>query len=249
MYFFGRPKMKKLRIITAFLLLIVLTALTACNPLGDDEQDIEQYVEVKRGDLLVTISGSGNMETSEDVNLSFSSGGRIATIYVEEGDRVTKGEILAELDADTLELARDQAEYALTQAEVGLTQAELSQKTAENALDNVFDREDALELALLNAQIAVRSAEHNLDETQDIYTWPDIETAQKDVDNAKSFLEYALDQGLPTLTVEYAQRSLDIAEAVLDVKRSTSDKEEVAHRQDADGSCENGRGSGPEKSE
>jgi len=220
--------MKKLRIITAFLLLIILTALTACNPLGDGEEDGEQYVEVERGDLLVTISGSGNMETSEDANLSFSSGGRIATIYVEEGDRVTKGEILAELDADTLELARDQAEYALTQAEVGLIQAELSQKTAENALDNVLDQEDTLELTLLNAQIAVRSAEHNLDETQDIYTWPDIETAQKDVDNAKAFLEYALDQGLPTLTVEYAQRRLDIAEAVLDIKRSTHDTEEVA---------------------
>ncbi len=220
--------MKKLRILTAFLLLIILTALTACNPLGDSEGEVEQYVEVERGDLMVTVSGSGNIETSEDTNLSFSSGGRIAKIYFEEGDRIVKGDILAELDADTLELARDQAKYALTQAEVVLKQSELSQKTAESEMDGVLDQENDLELALLNAQINVRSAKHNLNETQDIYTWPDIETAQKDVDNAEAFLQYALQRNLPDDTIIYAQARLDAAEAVLDAKRNTYDTEEVA---------------------
>lgn len=219
--------MKKLRIIAALLLLIILTTVTACNPLGDDEEE-EQYVEVGRGDLLVTVSGSGNIETSEDANLSFGSGGRIARIYIEEGDRTTKGEILAELDTASLELARDQAEYALTQAEVARTQAELSQKTAEYNLKNTLDTEDALELALFNTQINVRSAEHTLDETRDIYTWPDIETAQKDVENAEAFLQYALDQDLSDAAIAYAQIRLDSAEAVLDAKRNVYDTEEVA---------------------
>ncbi len=220
--------MKKVRIIAAFLLLLILTAVTACNPLAESEEEDEQYVEVERGDLFVTVSGSGNIETSEDANLSFGAGGRIDKIYIEEGDRVTKGDILAELDTDSLELARDQAQYALTQAEVALTQAELSQKTAEYELDNILDQKDALELALFNAQIDVRSAEHHVDETQDIYTWPDIETAQKDVDNAKAFLEYVLDEGMSAATVTYAQTRLEAAEAVLDAKRSTYDTEEVA---------------------
>ncbi len=219
--------MKKLRMIAALLLLIILTTVTACNPLGDDEEE-EQYVEVGRGDLLVTVSGSGNIETSEDANLSFGSGGRIARIYIEEGDRITKGEILAELDAASLELARDQAEYALTQTEVARTQAELSQKTAEYELDNTLDQKDALELALFNTQINVRSAEHHVDETQDIYTWPDIKTAQKDVENAEAFLQYSLDQNLSDAAITYAQIRLDAAEAVLDAKRNVYDTEEVA---------------------
>ncbi len=219
--------MKKVRIIAAFLLLLILIAVTACNPLADDEEEGEQYVEAKKGDLFVTVSGSGNIETSEDANLSFGAGGRIDKIYIEEGDRVTKGEILAELDTDSLELAMDQAQYALTQAEVALIQAELSQKTAEYNLDNVLDQQDGLELALFKAQIDVRSAKHHVDETQDIYTWPDIETAQKDVENAEAFLQYALDQGLEA-TIPYAQARLDAAEAVLDAKRSTYDTEEVA---------------------
>lgn len=219
--------MKKLRIIAALLLLIILTTVTACNPLGEDEEE-EQYVEVGRGDLLVSVSGSGNIETSEDANLSFGSGGRIARIYVEEGDWTTKGDILAELDSASLELARDQAEYALTQAEVALIQAELSQKTAEYALDNTLDLKDALELVLFIAQIDVRSAKHHVDETQDIYTWPDIETAQKDVENAEAFLQYALDQDLSDAAIAYAQIRLDAAEAVLDAKRNVYDTEEVA---------------------
>ncbi|HEY51258.1 MAG TPA: efflux RND transporter periplasmic adaptor subunit [Dehalococcoidia bacterium] len=220
--------MKKLQIITAFLLLIALSTVTACSPLGEEEKEVERYVEVEKGDLLVTVSGSGNIETAEDANLSFGSGGRIARIHVEKGDRVTKGEILAELDIDSLELAKQQAEYTLTQAEVALTQAELNQKAAEYELDNALDQKDVLELALLKTQIDVRSAEHYLDETRDIYTWPDIETAQKDVDNAEAFLQYALERNLSDETIAYAQARLDAAEAVLDAKRNAYDTEEVA---------------------
>ncbi len=186
--------MKKVRIIAAFLLLLILTAGTACNPLGDDEEEVEQYVEVERGDLFVTVSGSGNIETSEDANLSFGAGGRIDKIYIEEGDRVTKGDILAELETDSLELARDQAEYALTQAEVALIQAELSQKTAEYELDNILDQQDSLELALFNAQIDIDQAKYNLEQVQDLYTWSDIKIAQADVDEAERYLEESLEQ-------------------------------------------------------
>jgi len=220
--------MKKVQVITTILLLVIITAVTACNPLGESEEAAEPYVEVKSGDILLTVSGSGNIETSVDANLSFGAGGRIAKIYIEEGDRVAKGDILAELETDALELARDQAKYALTQTEVALTQAELSQKTAEYNLDNVLDQQDALELALYSAQIDVRSAEHHYDETRDIYTWPDIETAKKDVENAEAFLQYALDEGLPDTTVVYAQARLDVAEAVLDAKVYAYDTEEVA---------------------
>ncbi len=220
--------MKKIRIITTILLLVVITAVTACNPLGESKEETEPYVEVGRGDILVSVSGSGNIKTAEDANLSFGAGGRIAEIYVEEGDQVTKGDILAELETDALELARDQAKYALTQVTVALTQAELSQKTAEYNLDTVLDQQEALELALYQAQINVKSAEHHVDETQDIYTWPDIETAKKDVENAKAFLQYVLDEGLSAATVAYAQARLDAAEAVLDAKVYAYDTEEVA---------------------
>jgi len=73
----------------------------------------------------------------------------------------------------------------------------------------------------------LRNVEHNYDEARGIYTWPDVETAQKDVEKAEAFLQYALDQDLPQATVAYAQARLDAAEAVLDAKVNAYDTEEV----------------------
>jgi multidrug efflux pump subunit AcrA (membrane-fusion protein) len=219
--------MKRWGTIGILLLGLILAGLTACNPLGNEET-IEQLVEVVRGDLIVSVSGSGNIEAASEARLSFGSGGRIDQILVEEGDEVSKGEVLARLDTDALELAKTQAEVALTQAEVALTQAEIAQETAEYNVKNTRDTEDALELALLNAQIEVRNAEHHLGETRDIYTWPDIETAKNDVDDAKAFLQYVIDKGLPEATLAYAQARLAAAEAKLDAKVRSYDTEEVA---------------------
>jgi len=205
-----------------------LISLTACNPLGDRGETTEQSVAVVRGDLMVSVSGSGNIEASRESRLSFGSGGRIERIYVEEGDTVSKSEVLAELDTDSLELAKTQAEVALTQAQLALTQAQLSQQTAEYELKNIRDTRETLELALFEAQIDTRTAKHHLDETRDIYTWPDIETAQSDVDDAKAFLQYTLDMGLPEATVRYAQARLDAAQAKLDAMIQSYDTEEVA---------------------
>jgi HlyD family secretion protein len=228
--------MKNWRQITVLLLLsLVLTGIAACNAGGGEEAAAQQLVQVVRGDLTVLVDGTGNIEASREVKLSFGSGGKVEKIHVEEGDEVTKGSVLAELDNDALELAKTQAEVdrtkaevALNQAQLALTQAELAQKTAEYNLKNTLDTEDALELVLLNAQIDSRDTEHNLDETQDIYTWPDIQTAQKDVENAEAFLQYALDRNLPDANIAYAQARLDAAEAVLDAKRNAYDTEEVA---------------------
>ena len=230
--------MKIWKIITALLLSLTLFGVTACNALGGDEEASEQPVEVVRGDLLISVSGSGNIETSREAMLSFGSGGRIEKIAVEEGDEVTKGDIMASLDTRTLELAKTQAEVALTQAQIVLTQAQVARQTAEFALENTGDTEETLELALLQAQISVRTAEHALGETRDIYTWPDIEIAQEDVDEAKAFLEYVserldlastpAEQTQWTITLTYAQARLITAEARLDAMIQSYDTEEVA---------------------
>lgn len=226
--------MNKWRIIGLGLLVFILTGITACNPLGDGEE-VQLQVKVIRSDLYISVSGSGNIEASEEAKLTFGSSGRLDIINIKKGDIVNNGELLAKLETDALELAKTQAEVALTQkqvaltgAEVALVQAQLAQKTTEYNLKNTRDTEDALELVLFNARIGTRSAEHHVGETQDIYTWPDIETAQKDVDNAKAFLEYALDSGLPQLTITYAQARLTAVEAILDAKVNAYDTEEVA---------------------
>ncbi len=174
-------------------LLMTLLGVAACTGAGQEGVN-QQLVEVTRGDLTISVTGNGKIETSRDARLTFGSAGKVDKILVEEGDEVKEGDVVAKLDTSALELARAQSQVALTQAEVALTQARLAQQTAEYNLKNTRDTEEALKLALLNAQISLDTAEYNLEQTQDLYTWSDIKVAQADVDEAERYLEYALEQ-------------------------------------------------------
>lgn len=244
----------KIGLIIAFLCLAVL-GTTACDSLGGgDGEVIQQMVEVTRGDITVSVTGSGKIETSRDAKLIFESAGKVDKILVEEGDRVSKGDVLSRLDTSALELTRAQAQVSLTQAELALTQAQLSQKEAEYNLKNTRDTEDALELALLNAQINLDTAQYNLEQTQDLYTWSDIKIAQADVDESERYLEYCLEKlykYLPEIKegvypkfdedfsetagykvwqdrVVHAQARLNAAKDRLEAMQSGRDTEEVA---------------------
>ncbi|MFC1981095.1 efflux RND transporter periplasmic adaptor subunit [Chloroflexota bacterium] len=188
--------MKKKGTIYVILLSLLLIGTAACNPFGGGEEEGTglQPVKVTRGDLNITVAGSGIIETSRETNLAFGSGGKVDKITVKEGDTVSKGEVLAKLDTRPLELALTQAQVTLTQAKLALTQAQLAQKTAEYDLKNTLDTEDTLELALFNAQIDSKTAKFNLEQTQDLNTWSDIKIAQADLDQAERDLEYALEQ-------------------------------------------------------
>ncbi|MDI6814600.1 MAG: efflux RND transporter periplasmic adaptor subunit [Dehalococcoidales bacterium] len=116
--------MKSWQIIAVLLLCLVLAGATACNPFADKEPEVSrQLFKVVRGDLTVSVSGSGNIVVSNEVRLTFGVSGRIDKIYVEEGDNVTKGDVLAKLDTSALELALTQAQVAEEQAKADWEEA------------------------------------------------------------------------------------------------------------------------------
>lgn len=150
--------MKSWRIAVVLLLSLVLTSFVACNPFGEGEPEVtEELVEVVRGDLTVIVSGSGNIEVSKEAKIAFGTGGRIEKIYVEDGDKVSKGEILARLETDALELTITQTEVAVTQAEVAVTQAELGLQTAELELEKAQDLYSKLDIS--TARLALTETE------------------------------------------------------------------------------------------
>jgi RND family efflux transporter MFP subunit len=192
-----------------FGLVLVLTGSVSCNAFGGQEEVTQQLIKVERGDLTVTVSGSGNIEVPNEMKLTFSLAGQIEKIYVQEGSQVAKGEKVAELVTDSLELAVTQAQVAYTQAQ----------------------------LAVVQSQVALETANYNLNQALERYTWPDIKTAQSDVDEAKAYVEYIswnLAQAAPeqkamwATALAYAQARLAAAEAKLDAMIRNYDTEEVA---------------------
>ncbi|MFT0865385.1 HlyD family secretion protein [Pseudomonas sp. CAM1A] len=77
--------------------------------------------------------GNGRLESTE-VQIASKVPGRLAEVLVDEGDKVTRGQMLARIDTRTMEAQRSQAEaevlrarenYAAAQASVQLRQSEL----------------------------------------------------------------------------------------------------------------------------
>ena len=78
------------------------------------------------------VMGNGRIEATE-VTISAKLGGRIEKIYVEEGDLVTNGQKLVEIQTDELRADLAKARAALAEAEASLKEAEIAiaVKTAE----------------------------------------------------------------------------------------------------------------------
>ncbi len=185
--------------ILVILLCLALTGVTACG--NESEGEVaKQPVEVKRGDLAVTVSGSGNIVVSDEVRLAFGTGGKVDKIYVDEGDKVTEGEALAKLDTDALELALTQAKAAQTQAEAALAQAEAAQAQASAARDDAEYSLKQLKKVLLASSDRVKVAEAYLDAAE-----LQLKAAESQFKSAESQLEMA------EQAVAEAQRQLDEA--------------------------------------
>jgi len=193
--------MKRWKIVAALLLCVALAGTVACSPFGSGggaEDNTQQTAEVIRGDISISINGSGFIETSNEVNLAFDDGGKVEKIYVEENDEVSEGEFLAMLvPLDT----------------------------------------EALELAVIQAEVALATAEYNLEKAQEIYTKPDIRRAQQAVYDAEDYLEYAEDRletanvNKDTWTSEVYQAELNLAEARQELERiKAGDAKEVELR-------------------
>lgn len=120
-------------VITALLLPIATVgSVAAWSELFDDpDERLSQLatVAVERGPLAVKVTEHGTLESSRNVTLrSMVEGGagtRIMTI-VEEGTLVTKGQVVAELDASTFEKEASKQYIAVESARAALKNAEAS---------------------------------------------------------------------------------------------------------------------------
>jgi RND family efflux transporter MFP subunit len=78
---------------------------------------------VERGALAVPVRASGTVHPKDERLLAFKVGGLVARLHVQAGDRVRRGQVLAELDATELEAGARQAHEGLEKAERDLARA------------------------------------------------------------------------------------------------------------------------------
>jgi len=223
---------KSWQIATVLLLCLTLAGAVACSPFGgggDEEEVTSQTVEVVRGDLIISVSGSGSIGVANEVKLAFDGGGKVDKIYVDEGDEVSQGEVLAELvpiDTEALELALLKAEIALHRAEYNLDKAKhpYTDDEIENAEDVVDDAEDYLDFVGYMLAYALQHGS-----AQEVQQWQtELYRAEASLDEAEDRLEAMLSAPdedeieILEMEVDAAEQALDEAESKLEIENITA---------------------------
>lgn len=80
--------------------------------------------QVVRRDLVVTVTATGTLEPTNEVEVSSELSGMIERVFVDNNDEVEEGEVLASLDTDKLEAQVTRARATLTAARARVKEAE-----------------------------------------------------------------------------------------------------------------------------
>jgi membrane fusion protein (multidrug efflux system) len=103
-------------------LVSTIALLSACDSEsgGSEDADADETPAIPvetgtptRGDIVAVYSGTAPIEAFADATVIAKVGGEVREIFVEEGDDVRSGELLARLDGDRLRLEAQQAEANL----------------------------------------------------------------------------------------------------------------------------------------
>jgi HlyD family secretion protein len=115
-----------------------------------------QFVPVRRGSITEVVSVTGNVTSTESVDLGFENGGTIASVAYQQGDHVPAGATIAALDVGQLE-----AQLAQAQANVQAQQATLENMEAGATPQSIAVSETAVAAArqtLQNSYASVPNA-------------------------------------------------------------------------------------------
>jgi RND family efflux transporter MFP subunit len=129
--------------------------------------------KVMKEKITEKITYTGTLEAWNKINITPEVGGKIALIHVQEGDRVAKGQLLAELETQSIRLQLKQAEAGVAVAEASYADAlrnkeRMDRLIKENAVSEMQVEKiqlayDAAAAQLEQARAGLNLAQHALD--------------------------------------------------------------------------------------
>ena len=113
----GRHKSRKrLIFVSAGLVLLAVFGLMAARR-GGKEIDPSRLAAIEKGDLARSVVATGKVQPLTKVEIKSKASGLVKRLFVDYGDQVKEGQVLAELDREQLEAAVREARANLLAAE------------------------------------------------------------------------------------------------------------------------------------
>ena len=216
-------------IVSLVVLIVLFVTLKKTGVIGKEDGLTVSAEKAKMRTIIETVNASGKVYPEIEVKVSPDISGEIVELNVNEGDSVTKGQVLARIYADIYSTQRDQVAAGVNQARAQLANSSASivglQATLENA-KQVYERQ----LRLYNdkvtsrqefeqAQQAYRSAEANfngaregLKGTQAAISGAEAQLARANKDLSRTTLVAPMNGIISLLAVKKGERVVGTAQ-------------------------------------
>ena len=167
---------------------VVIGGLVTANMLMDGEEKTTVLVELATLDKIVEeVSASGRIQPKTKVNITSQVSGEIIAVLVKEGDWVSKGDLLLQLDPVQLKSDLDQAQFSLDEFAARAEGA----KTALEQDEEEYQRQENLYERKLTSQTDFTNAKYRFLKSRSNYTAlkSQVRTQQARVEKAKDNLK------------------------------------------------------------
>jgi RND family efflux transporter MFP subunit len=215
-----RKKMKRKRILIITACVVVIgIVIGVVLTRGAGPEGTLTTVNVTRGDIVKTVIVDGNLEMPNKAYLSFGITGTVTEVLVEEGANVTKDQVLARLDAPSLESSVHMAEL---QVDIAKEQVKSARAQYDIALINLDEggslpgeSEEVLELRVDMARASWETAKTNLEIAE-----LNLESAELNLEKAEIVAPFdglvadmAITQGKEITTAVLASPAVTVVDA------------------------------------
>jgi len=187
----GKLKITKKKII--FLIIILLVSASARyffdkKDTGKDTVSQKEWT-VKKDDLKISIEADGKVVAEDGVELSFPISGNnleIQEVFIKEGDEIKKGDKIATVKTETMELNIRSAysDYLSALADYNQTINGATEEQIANAKDRITSAEISLNQAKISLENTKQSAEENIQNAKN-----NIYDAENNLQDAKDNLD------------------------------------------------------------
>jgi len=169
----GNNKKKRRRLIIWSTVAIVLVLLIAAGVIaaksGGTKIDPSKLAKVEKGDLAKSVVATGKVTPITKVEVKSKASGIVKKLYVDYGDRVKQGQLLAQLDKVEIEAQVEQSRAALEAAQANLKSSQADFERAKvdaegpdvPLLKRAYDRDVSMAKDGVVSESALEDAEKN----------------------------------------------------------------------------------------
>lgn len=210
-------------IVVLVVLIGILIGLKKSGVIGKEEGTKVTTEKAINRTIIETVNASGKVYPEVEVKVSPDISGEITELYVNEGDTVKKGQVLARIYADIYSTQRDQVAAGVNQAKAQLSNSNANLIGLKAVLDNakaVYDRQKKLvddkiisrsefeqsQQAYLSAQASYNAAKEGLKSGEANIQGAQAQLNKADKDMSRTVISAPMDGLISLMSVKKGER-------------------------------------------